>query len=52
MNVSMLAPYAMIWLVLVRALLVQARLLAPTCSRCGLKLERAQLGERICGCRA
>jgi len=46
----MLAPYAMLWLVLVRALLVRARVLAPTCSRCGRKLERAQLGEPVCGC--
>ena len=46
----MLAPYAMFWLVLVRALLVRARVLAPTCSRCGLKLERDELGERICAC--
>jgi hypothetical protein len=46
----MLAPYAMLWLVLMRALLVRARVLAPTCSRCGLKLERDRLGDRICGC--
>ena len=50
MNPAWLAPYAMVWLVLMRALLVRARVLAPTCSRCGLKLERARLGERVCGC--
>ena len=50
MNPAWLAPYAMLWLVLMRALLVRARVLAPTCSRCGLKLERARLGERVCGC--
>jgi hypothetical protein len=49
-NVSIVAPYAMLWLVLMRALLVRARVLAPTCPRCGLRLERAQLGERVCGC--
>ena len=46
----MLAPYAMLWLVLMRALLVRAQVLAPTCSRCGLRLERERLGDRICGC--
>jgi hypothetical protein len=47
-----LAPYAMLWLVLMRALLVRARVPAPTCSRCGLKLERDRLGERVCACRS
>jgi hypothetical protein len=46
----LLAPYAMLWLVLMRALLVRARLLAPNCGRCGLRLERRRLGERICAC--
>jgi hypothetical protein len=35
---------------LMRALLVRARVLQPICSRCGLKLERERLGERICAC--
>jgi len=48
--VTLIAPYAMLWLVLMQALLVRARVLAPTCSRCGLKLERDRLGERICAC--
>ena len=47
---TLIAPYAMLWLVLMRALLVGARVLAPMCSRCGLKLERDRLGERICAC--
>ena len=46
----MLAPYVMLWIVLMRALLVRARVLTPICSRCGLKLERARLGERVCTC--
>jgi len=46
----MLAPYTMLWLVLMRALLVRARVLAPTCPRCALKLERERLGQRVCGC--
>jgi hypothetical protein len=50
MSVTFLAPYAMLWLVLMRALLVRARVLGPTCSRCGLKLERDRVGERVCAC--
>jgi hypothetical protein len=52
MSIAWLAPYAMVWLVLMRALLVRARVLAPTCSRCALRLERTRLGERVCGCGA
>ena len=50
MSVPMAAPYAMLWIALLRALLVRARVLTPACSRCGLKLERAHLGERVCTC--
>jgi hypothetical protein len=50
MSVTMLAPYAMLWIVLMRALLVRARMLAPTCPRCALKFERDRLGERVCSC--
>jgi hypothetical protein len=50
MSVTMLAPYAMLWIVLMRALLVRANVLAPTCPRCALKLDRTHLGERVCDC--
>lgn len=46
----MLAPYAMLWIVLLRALLVCARALAPTCLRSDLKLGREQLGDPVCAC--
>ncbi len=36
---------------MVRALMVQARISPPFCPRCGDKLERRRLGERICTCR-
>ena len=36
---------------MVRALLVQAQIAPPFCPRCGEKLERRRLGERICDCR-
>jgi hypothetical protein len=35
---------------LMRALLVAARVLPPSCARCGVQLERRALGERICRC--
>ena len=50
MNALWLAPYALLWIALMRGLLVRARVLQPICSRCGLKLERDRLGERICSC--
>jgi hypothetical protein len=50
MSVLWLTPYSMLWLVLMRALLVRARLVAPTCARCGRTRERRHLGEPICAC--
>jgi hypothetical protein len=35
---------------LARALLVQAKVLPPSCARCGYRLERRALGERVCRC--
>jgi hypothetical protein len=43
-------PYMVFWAALMRALLVRARIAPPLCARCGLKLERSQLGETICRC--
>jgi hypothetical protein len=45
-----LACYLLLWATLMRALLVKARVLPPTCARCGLQLERRALGEPICSC--
>jgi hypothetical protein len=45
-----LLGYALLWATLMRALLVKARVLPPTCPRCGLPFERRALGERICCC--
>jgi hypothetical protein len=45
-----LLGYALLWATLMRALLVKARLLPPTCARCGLRFERRALGERVCHC--
>jgi hypothetical protein len=42
--------YALLWATLMRALLVRARVLPPTCARCGLPFERRALGEPVCRC--
>jgi hypothetical protein len=44
--------YAILWASLMRALLVKARVLPPTCARCGLRYERGMLGETVCSCHA
>ena len=43
--------YLAFWATLMRALFVRARLLPPTCARCGRQFERRSLGEPICRCR-
>jgi hypothetical protein len=50
MSAQLLVVYGLFWATLMRALLVKARLLPPTCARCGLPLERRALGERVCRC--
>jgi hypothetical protein len=42
--------YVLLWITLMRALLVRARVLPPTCARSGLRFERRVLGERVCTC--
>jgi hypothetical protein len=48
MSSQMVVPYFVLWATLLRALLVRAQIAPPLCGRCGLKLERSQLGETIC----
>jgi hypothetical protein len=43
-------PYLVLAATLLKALLVQAEVAAPSCGRCGLPRERRALGDRICGC--
>ena len=43
-------PYLALWTALMRALLVRAEVLPPTCARCGLRFERRELGEVVCSC--
>jgi hypothetical protein len=47
---QLVVPYLVLWAVMMRALLVRAQIVPPLCARCGLKLERSQLGESICSC--
>jgi hypothetical protein len=42
--------FVLFWATLMRALFVKANLLPPTCARCGLRFERASLGEPVCRC--
>jgi hypothetical protein len=50
MSGPILIAYALLWATLMRTLLVKARVLPPTCARCGLPFERRALGERVCTC--
>jgi hypothetical protein len=50
MPLEFLLPYAALWLVLMRGLLVKAKIVPPTCGRCGLDFERRRLGDPVCRC--
>jgi hypothetical protein len=50
MSPPFLIGYAFLWATLMRALLVKARVLPPTCARCGRLFERSQLGQPVCTC--
>jgi len=49
-SAAFLVPWAMVWVVLVRALLVEVGVLSKACRRCGQPLERRELGGDICRC--
>jgi hypothetical protein len=50
MSGPLIIAYVLFAATLVRALLVRANLVSPTCARCGLPLERRRLGEPVCRC--
>jgi hypothetical protein len=50
MSGPFLISYVLLWATLMRALLVKARVLPPTCARCGLPFERRALGDAVCSC--
>jgi hypothetical protein len=48
---QLILPYFVLWATLMRSLLIAAKVLPPTCGRCGRNLERRSLGDEICRCR-
>ena len=51
MTAAMILPYFVLWATLMKALLVKANIVPPSCARCGHKFERRELGEPVCSCR-
>jgi len=52
MTAQLSLAYAVFWLTLMQPLLVRARMIPASCTRCGRHLERQELGKPICGCDA
>ena len=50
MAAQLIVPYFVLWASLMRGLLVAAKVVPPSCGRCGLLLERRDLGEPVCRC--
>jgi hypothetical protein len=50
MNAQLVVAYAVLWVVLMKALFIRARVLPPECPRCGELFERRELGGTICTC--
>lgn len=50
MNAQLLVGYAVLWIVLFKALFMRARVIPPECPRCGRLYERRELGGTICDC--
>jgi hypothetical protein len=48
---NLVLPYFVLWATLMQALLVKAKIVPPSCGRCGQKFERRELGEPVCSCR-
>jgi hypothetical protein len=39
-----------VYATLFQGMLVAAKWLPPACARCGLRVERRRMGERVCRC--
>ncbi|NUT54350.1 MAG: hypothetical protein HOQ03_00010 [Thermoleophilia bacterium] len=50
MNAQMIVGYAVLWVVLIKALFMRAGLVSAECPRCGRVYERRELGGVICTC--
>ena len=52
MAASLILPTFVLWAVLMRGLLVAAKLVPQSGRRCGLAYERRELGQPVCRCSA
>jgi hypothetical protein len=50
MTTELLIGYAVVWIVLLKTLLMRARVIPIDCARCGKLFERQELGQTICSC--
>ena len=50
MNRTTVLVELIVVLTLMRSLLVAAKVVPPSCARCGVQLERRALGEPVCRC--
>jgi hypothetical protein len=50
MNAQMIVGYAVLWIVLFKALFMRAGVVRAECPRCGRLYERRELGGEICRC--
>jgi len=49
-NAQMIVGYAVLWVVLMKALFIRAKVIPAECPRCGRLFERRELGGAICSC--
>ena len=47
---QLVVGYAVLWVVLIKALFVRAGMVRAECPRCGQLFERRELGGAICSC--
>jgi hypothetical protein len=50
MSVELIVGYAVVWIVLMKALFMRAGIVRAACPRCGQVYERRELGGSICTC--
>jgi hypothetical protein len=50
MTTQLVVAYAVLWVILLKALLARARVIPAECARCGLLFERRELGQAVCRC--
>ena len=50
MTKELLIGYGVVWVVLLKTLLMRARVIPADCPRCGLLFERQRLGQAVCIC--